>query len=166
MPDVIQSFASPLVAGGRDSKTGVSISQSSREGTNAVEREPAGRTQDGSSSKPGSAVKQRQQPRSARGYRVYLPTMRKTIIDRRIRLPVIRRFRLFNTYLFVSLPRDAGPQSASCGPAGASTSPRHEARRQGLRDRPGTWCADSCWLRGMANSMTSPSSAGDGCRRN
>ena len=43
------------------------------------------------------------------GYRVYLPTMRKTIIDRRIRLPVIRRFRLFNTYLFVSLPRDAGP---------------------------------------------------------
>jgi transcription antitermination factor NusG len=45
----------------------------------------------------------------AGGYHVYAPMMRKTIFDRRTRLPVVRRFRLFNRYLFVSLPHDAGP---------------------------------------------------------
>ena len=89
--------------------------------------------------------------------------MRKTIIHHR--LPVIRRFRLFNRYLFVSLPHDAGPH------IGRVRSCQGVADILGLK-LDGKACeinreivARFMLAHGMANSMTSPCSAGGGWRR-
>jgi transcription antitermination factor NusG len=46
----------------------------------------------------------------ARGYRVYEPYMRKTVVFRKVTgKVVVKRFRLFARYLFVSLPYDFEP---------------------------------------------------------
>lgn len=42
----------------------------------------------------------------AKGYRAYLPVMRKDVFQRRKRVMVTRKFVLFNRYLFVGIPAD------------------------------------------------------------